>query len=280
MPPRAVPPRIHVVLARESDAGIVIARVRTQEDCTIGGTGRDRFEVGQWLRARLYPFRSDLSPDGTQFVSFVFDGRRLAQGESEAYTAVSRAPYLKALVLWPQRDTYAGGGLFLDDQTLWANGCEAQEGDMRGPSRLSVVGPPAELPWSGWEDRRVYFPRLVRDGWRQVRRCDLSPRHDVHVFEKPLPCHHVLEKAFHGTSERRREGRGCYYEEHGVLSPSGGRVEHSDWEWADLDAPRRRVIYASAGCVWAASIDQGGVGAPKLLCDTRSLRFEANSAPY
>lgn len=276
---RATPPRLHVLFARKADTALVVARVRSLLFCTIGwDRTRDTFEVGQWLRARIYPFRSDLSPDGTQFVYFAFDGRRISRGESEAYTAVSRAPYLKALQFWPQDETYHGGGLFLDDRTLWANG--SYEEDARQPPGLRIVGAPPELPFLGYEDRRVYFPRLLRDGWSLARNLELSPKHDVHVFEKPLRHGFVLEKAFHGTSERQRVDRGCYYEEYALLAPSGGREERPNWEWADLDAARARIVYAREGCLYAAPLGPEGTGAATTLFDARSLTFTAIQAPY
>jgi hypothetical protein len=277
---RTVPPRLHVLLARNSTRALVLARVRNRLYCTIGWDRQgDRFEVGQWLKARIYPLRCDLSPDGSLFVYFVLDGRRMARGESEAYTAVARTPYLKALLFFTQIETWHGGGLFVDDRALWVNG-SCGEGSREMPG-LDLVGPPAPFKNRVYEDPRVYFPRLVRDGWTEPRAVEQSPEHDVYVFEKRLPTGGTLEKSFHGTSSgKHEEGRGCYYEEHAILTPRGERLDHADWEWADLDADRGRVLFANAGRVHAAPLEGAGAGPPRVLFDAGTLAFEAIEAPY
>ena len=59
------PARVHVILARNADYGIIIRRGPSKTVCTIGwDRKRDRFEVGQWMRGRIYERRCDLSPDG------------------------------------------------------------------------------------------------------------------------------------------------------------------------------------------------------------------------
>jgi hypothetical protein len=80
--------------------------------------GRDVFTHGAWIRARLFPEKCDLSPDGNLFVYFVFQGSRHGTDYKDSYTAVSRPPWLYALALWPHGGTYAGGGRFLDNHTL------------------------------------------------------------------------------------------------------------------------------------------------------------------
>ena len=279
MPPRVVPPRLHAILARESDRAIVVARVRATLTCTVGwDRRRDAFEVGQWVKARVYVGRSDLSPDGVHFVYFAFDGRRVARGESEAYTAVSRTPHLKAVAFWPFDDTWYGGGLFLDDRTLWARGAEGRSPTSR--FRVVATAPGATSPTT--EDRGVYYPRLRRDGWTKTGQTTIGTKghHDVGVFEKPAGHGLVLVKHHHGTAGPRREGRGCYYEEHTLVARDGTRTERPDWEWADVDAPRRRVVYASGGRLWAAPVTRSGLGDARCLFDATTLQYASLEAPY
>src|SRR4051794_37027692 len=59
------PARLHVLLARDANVGLVIRRGPSKSVCTIlWNRERDTFKLGQWMRGRIYERRSDLSPDG------------------------------------------------------------------------------------------------------------------------------------------------------------------------------------------------------------------------
>ena len=47
------------------------------------------------------------------FLYFAMQGSRFPTSYKGTWTAVSRAPWLHALVLWPHGDTWGGGGRFL-----------------------------------------------------------------------------------------------------------------------------------------------------------------------
>jgi hypothetical protein len=83
-------------------------------------TDTDQFEHGQWFHGRIYAERCGLSPSGALFVYFAMKYGRVdtENGYQQTFTAVSRPPYLTALAMWPQGDTWGGGGRFIDDQTL------------------------------------------------------------------------------------------------------------------------------------------------------------------
>ncbi|MCL4193153.1 MAG: hypothetical protein KJZ87_15560, partial [Thermoguttaceae bacterium] len=78
---------------------------------------RDVFEPGAWFHGRIYEERCDLSPDGNLLVSFCYKGTD-RPGYRDSWTAVSRAPWLHALALWPLSGTWGGGGRFLDNRRL------------------------------------------------------------------------------------------------------------------------------------------------------------------
>ena len=280
-----VPPRLHAILARDRRHAVVIARVRHRLTATVGwDLRRDAFEVGQYVRATLAPLRSDLSPDGKHFVYFALDGRRMARGATLAYTAVSRRPWLKALDFHPAGDTWYGGGLFVDDEHVWLNGVEKHP-EARTTSGLRRVGRPRATAAGDTgnletEDRGVYVRRLLRDGWTRTGSRARSPRHDVETFERDLRHGHVLRKEFHATSGPRAEGRGCVYETHVVVGPDGTETVHDDWSWADVDAPRARVVFACDGAIHAAPLGRHGPGPSWVLFDASGLSFEALEAPY
>ncbi len=61
----------------------------------------DRFQLGQWLKGRIYERRSDLSPDGKYLIYFAMNGRWQSEA-CGAWTAISQAPYLKAIAIFPK----------------------------------------------------------------------------------------------------------------------------------------------------------------------------------
>ena len=106
-----------IIMAKSAPRAIVIRRGPSAWHHLIGWNTRDDdFSHGAWIKARLYPEKCDLSPDGTLLLYFVHQGSRLGTAYSDAYTAVSRAPWLSALTLWPQHTTYGGGGRFAGDE--------------------------------------------------------------------------------------------------------------------------------------------------------------------
>ena len=74
-------------------------------------------------------------------------------------------------------------------------------------------------------------------------------------------------------------GRGCYWDEHELLqTASGERLKNPDWEWADID--RKRLVWAEAGKLFAASIENQGIGRAHQLFDFNEMSFERIEAPY
>ena len=198
-----------------------------------------------------------------------------------SWTAISRAPYLKALSLWWNGTGWNGGGLFLNDRDFCLN---------RPPEWIAPTLPGAvsrqfrELPpgdelvrEAGWgccqgECPQVYFPRLIRDGWREVPGDDAA---EWAVFEKPLPHGFVLRKSF----PHERRDREVYRETHRLLDAEGRLLrDGADWEWADYDAHRRRIVYAEKGALYA--VDPKTPASNTMLHDFNDMRFQRIAAPY
>ncbi len=112
-----IPTRLHVLLARDTPIGLVIRRGPSKSVATIlWNRDTDDFQVGQWLKGRIYERRSDLSPDGRYFIYFAMNGKWSTESEG-SWTAVSRSPYLKAIAMFPKGDCWNGGGLWTDRNT-------------------------------------------------------------------------------------------------------------------------------------------------------------------
>ena len=118
----SVPPRLFVVLAREAPVGVILRRgPAAWYHVVLWHTDTDLFEHGAWFKGRIYEERCDLSPDGQLFLYFALQGSRWRTSYRGTWTAVSRPPWLHALVLWPQGDTWGGGGRFVGKRkvALW-----------------------------------------------------------------------------------------------------------------------------------------------------------------
>ena len=243
-PPENIPARIHAILAREAPKAVVFRRGPSGQVCTLGwDMETDTFTMGQWLKGRIYEYRSDLSPDGELLVYFAADFRRadtirayteelragkfgpapaaqqaldrglrgdvqdafdeilerspeavmdelrayegqmkdirLAEKEkleefarsdkagAPSWTAVSRAPYLKALDLWFNGTAWNGGGLFTGHNCLWLNSPSpdmALQLQARDDLPLQVAEQsPFQQDFCD-ECPGVYCHRLIRDG--------------------------------------------------------------------------------------------------------------------
>jgi hypothetical protein len=273
--PAPMPARLHVLLARDAAKAVVIRRGPTRHTAVIGWNRRDdTFQLGQWLYGRIYERRSDLSPDGELLICFAMNGKWSGPAKG-SWTAISRAPYLKALTLLPKGDCWNGGGLFLSEREYWLN-------DGYGHERLRDEAPARRVAhaWTeefGGECPGVYYHRLQRDGWRMQ---SIGPRDGdrIATFDKPLTYHWVLRKLAVATLVHP-PGKGHYFDTHQLCNARTGEVlERPDWEWADWDG--KRLLYAKAGGLYAARVNRDGDYAEHLLQDFNAMRFERLTAPY
>lgn len=273
--------RIHVIVAREAPYAVVIRRGPAKQVCTIGWDLRtDEFKLGQWLKGRIKERRCDLSPDGKHFIYFAFNG--VWESETRgSWTAISRAPYLKAIGLWGNGSTWNGGGLFVSSREYWLNAGYLSF-EMRLPHGLTCV------PSHGGEDVKsgecpgVYYPHLMQNGW--VVNEKLGPRNqwfrraEVAVFEKPADDYWVLRK-FSRIKNGYAERKATYYDEHEIEERSTGtKIDARDWEWADV--VRGRLLWSRDGAIYSGRLTKEGIKDETMLKDFNSMQFERIKAPY
>ena len=80
--------------AREAAVGVVLRRGPSAwARLSLWHIDEDWFEHGQWMRARVFERRSDLSADGSMFVAFVRGSAGPRHGNADTWVAVSRPPW-------------------------------------------------------------------------------------------------------------------------------------------------------------------------------------------
>ena len=346
-PPENIPPRIHVIFAREAPKAVVFRRGPSDQVCTLGwDLETDTFTMGQWLKGRIYEYRSDLSPDGELMIYFATDFRRpdtiqqyaeklraekfgpdpsavqtlmdrssdaawnnlqdriqkgiQAHGEqmqeirltksdaldrfaatpeasSPSWTAISRAPYLKALDLWFNGTAWNGGGLFLKNREVWLNAPAPGIATLRRARFDLNLDVSQDFPFEtcfGGECPGVYCHRLVRDGWTAKHQAENSI-----VYEKPLAFGWALQKLF-VSGRPDHAGYGCYWERHRIVNQERRlKVDGTGWRWADYDTPRNRILYAKNGILFSLPV-AADFGTPVMLKNFNGMKFEAVKAPY
>ena len=279
------PPRLALLQASRAPVAVIIRRGPSKDvEIIRWDLATDAFERGHWFHGRIYEKRSDLSPDGELLVYFAskFTHRTVENAEyTHAWTAVSRAPWLTALALWPKGDCWWGGGLFTDNRSLRLNHRphEATPHRDHQPDGLTVEPDPE----AHGENDPIYSRRLERDGWmlRQAWDGEWLERgagYRTTVPEergKPQPVSGselaiVLQRRVDGFRSRelfRIDGTQKQVE----LPP--GPVDWLDWDTGG------RVLALSGGRVWTADAVDGRVARFRELLDLRMDRPEEREAP-
>jgi len=241
---RSSPCRLFVYLASEAPAAVVLRRGPIDwARLSLWHTDDDRFEHGQWMRARVFERRSDLSPDGSLFVAFVRGSAGPNQGNTDTWVALSRPPWFTALALWFVGGTYYTGGYFPDRQCLWLGWDSPQPDQGRLPTWLTMTSerPPYIDDTNDWTDRTVWVNRLLRDGW--TRREGAIPETWGH--RSPNGEMTLTMRIVTNTDFRAYGGR--YVIEYAVQAEPGGPwTELGRASWADWDQ-RGRLIVARDG---------------------------------
>jgi hypothetical protein len=269
--------RIHVLLASAAPIGLVIRRGPSKRVATLlWDRETDKFELGQWLEGRIYERRSDLSPDGKHFLYFAMNGKWQTEARG-SWTAISRAPYLKALAIFPKGDCWHGGGLWTATREYWLNDGYGHT-VLRNTTvvRRDPTWHPSES--YGGECPGVYYPRLIRDGWTMKERVRVGEWKDKVIFEKPCSTGWVLRKHAH-AEVGAPPGKGCYWDEHELIqSSSSASIPCPEWEWAELDG--KRVVWAAKGRLETGRLTTDGIVDKNVLFDFNDMSFAPIEAPY
>jgi hypothetical protein len=169
-----VPPRIYCIPASKAPIVAVFRRGPTNW-CHVGRWDlRERlYEPGAWLGGRLFPRRSDLSPDG-RFLCYFAHKPGADWEHGEAYVAVSKLPWLTALHAFRTCGTWTRGYYFTEDEDC-ANPEDAELPIPYGLRSMSVVQFANERR-RGWEEATDSPQRDPTDAWDQRRNARIQKR--------------------------------------------------------------------------------------------------------
>ena len=272
------PARLHVLLARDAPTGVVLRRGPSKRVCTVGwDRSTDEFQLGQWLKGRIYERRSDLSPNGLHMIYFAMNGKWDSETKG-SWTAISHTPYLKAVGLWGKGDCWHGGGLFTGNRRYWVNAFPNHFALTDAKMFKREEHHEREYEFGG-ECPGVYFIRLQRDGWTLVSADKRDMLNRIHIFEKSVSPDWLLRKIAHGTCYDRDPGRGVYYDEHALVhTKTSETIDFATWEWADIDGGR--LVWSEKGVLYAGKIGDNGLTDAVALYDFNALSYTEIAAPY
>lgn len=277
--------RVYVLLARRRRVGVVLRRGPSRfVEMLRWDLASDKIEAGQWIRARIYERRCDLTPNGEHLVYFAATNR----GPMGSWTAVSKPPYFTALALFPNAmGCWGGGGLFPDRNTLllnhWPANREAKEGmSLPRSVRLDGLG----VHSGRGEDDPIWTTRLLRDGWRWVQQGETrwvgfgAESHFVcappRIYAKVCPRHDSLELFM--TIRGLGQTNGPWYMSEHRVEAGKETISIGDSDWADWDH-NGDLLYAKDGALHRMVRRGGSLAPATLVADLREHAFRSVVAP-
>ncbi len=257
----APPARLHVIPAIGCDKALVLRRGPTMRVAScLWDRKHGTVELGQWLQARIFEHRSDLSPDGQHMIIYARRGGR-------SWTAISRAPWLTALAYYPQSDTWFGGGAFTGRGDVFFNGIGASD---PMPDGLRLAEPDAyPSATDGFHMGGLFAAMMQARGWQN----DGGAGYDVRL-SRPAPASWSLQLRFkHGFRSSALLLDPVY-----CLQREDVALDCPDWEWAEPWGTG--LQFASDGCLWFAQLTNSGLGDTDLIHNFNGMTFENVEAPY
>ena len=169
-----VAPRIYCIPALRAPIVAVFQRGPTGW-CRVGRWKIDeqKYESGAWFHGRIFPRRSDLSPDG-QFLCYFAHKPGASWEHGEAYVALSKLPWLTSLQAFKMAGTWTRGYFF----------CDRGKNQLEGADKLPIPFGLASIPViqfaiersRGWQESPDSPPKAPNDAWDENRNCRIQKR--------------------------------------------------------------------------------------------------------
>jgi hypothetical protein len=262
------PPRIYCIPATQAPIVAVFRRGPTNWS-HVGrwDLGAQRYEPGAWLGGRIFPRRSDLSPDG-RFLCYFAHKPSATWVHGEAYVALSKLPWLTALHAFSTCGTWTRGYYFSEDENR-----ENPE-DTKLPIPYGLRSIPviqfANERRRGWEESPDSPQRDPRDAWDERRNARMQKRQPA---GERLLCVESLGLAGgeFGVSQAVDGLRVGYWLE------VGGEIRLlNHLQWADWDRDGRLLVATRDGKLQIWNVD--GEGSEVVFEEDLSL-YEPNPRP-
>ena len=254
-------PRLHVIPCTGCKKALVLRRGPSRKVASLmwdRATGE--VQLGQWLKGRIYEHRSDVSPDGRHTIVFAGTGQTW-------WTAISRAPYLRAIAYFPTDHTWHGGGAFDAEGRVFFNGFHGPD---HLPDKLQAAGQTA-FPHGtdGFHMGGLYAARMALRGWKNSG----GEGYDMMLDKPAAGGWHVHQTVVLGAKDR-----GLISTRFGLSRSGGGQMIETDWEWAEPWENGLQI--ARKGALWKVPLGEEGPGAPEMIHTFTDMSFEAIEAPY
>jgi len=263
-----VPPRIYCIPATKAPIVAVFRRGPTN----WSHVGRwdleaQRYEPGAWLGGRIFPRRSDLSPDG-RFLCYFAHKPSATWVHGEAYVALSKLPWLTALHAFSTCGTWTRGYYFSEDENR-----ENPE-DTKLPIPYGLRSIPviqfANERRRGWEESPDSPQRDPRDAWDERRNARMQKHQPA---GERLLCVESLGLAGgeFGVSQAVDGLRVGYWLE------VGGEIRLlNHLQWADWDRDGRLLVATRDGKLQIWNVDDEG---SEVVFEEDLSLYEPNPRP-
>lgn len=244
----SIPPRLYGLLARDARVGVIFRRGPSKRvQLTRWNLENDELEHGQWFKGRIHENWCDLSPSGKLLIYFAATYR----WPYATWTAISTPPYLTALALWPQGDTWYGGGRFISDTKFY----------LAHPPETSELAPGYKLA-PGME--KGFLSELPETSWICVQKGQEHVHRDANGYcfyyeynppkiKEKINCNGYRLQRIHTWSFRLQKVSYDYR----VIDDQGDiLIDLLDTCWADWD--QGDLVFAKNGCLYRLSCDEKG----------------------
>jgi hypothetical protein len=258
-------PRLYCIPAEKAPV-VAVFRRGPSEWSHVGrwDLAQARYEPGAWLRGRIFPRRSDLSPDG-RFLCYFAHKPSAAWDHGEAYVAISRLPWLTALHAFGTCGT-------------WTRGYHFTEGGAEADTE------PIPIPYGMRPTATAQFEAERRRGW--VETPDCPPRDPDDMWDERRNVR-MQKRQPRGPRLLLVESVGRAGGEFGVSQAVDGlRVRYSlqsddrltsleDVQWADWDREGHLLVATRDGRLQVQELQ---ASAPAILFEENLALLEPHPA--
>jgi len=240
--------RLYLLYASQSPKVIILRRGPSKwTQQILWDTSSDTFTYGQWFHGGIKNYDCDVSPSGDYLLYFA-QKYHSKDPDYTTFTAVSKTPTFTALALWPLGDSWAGGGIFIDEKTFWLNHPEDKR--ITHPDHLNTLFTLAPFP-QDYSQEKIAPERyhMLREGWQLVQQSEKDPERTA-LPPKPPTQEEMIALLFN------RDALGAYLEEEHERSAKMRQIETFKkaeiWERNALHQPYT-LVYKIYGYDWSSA---------------------------